>query len=239
MTKSFSEICHRSRGRAAFTAAILFVASLLGAVNLLADDSNELVPLKPKLPAAAFVGTPKDIPPGSIIEPSVDKSKPPLRIPKDAVNIAPSAQITTSDANAKPDALRKITDGIKEADDANLVLLRKGVQYIQFDFGSPQQIFALVIWHAYDTPKVYHGVVVQLADDAGFTKNVRTIFNNDAANADGRGAGTDHEYFESFEGKTINAKGENARYVRLYTKGSTDGSFNEYTEVEIYGRPMK
>jgi hypothetical protein len=220
-----------------FAGTILSCSIFLCASNVIADD--ELVPLKPKLPAAAFVGTPKDAPAGSNIESASDKSKQPLMIPKDAVNLAPKAQITTSDANAKPEILRKITDGIKEADDANLVLLRKGPQYVQFDFNSPQQLFAIVIWHAHDTPKVYHGVVVQLADDAGFTANVRTLFNNDLANAVGRGAGTDHEYFESFEGKTIDVKGEPARYVRLYSKGSSDGSFNEYTEVEIYGRPMK
>jgi hypothetical protein len=203
------------------------------------NATNDLVPLKPKLPAPAFVGTPKDVPAGSNIESASDKSSKPLLIPKDAKNIAPGSKITTSDSNAKPESLLKITDGIKEADDANVVLLRKGTQYMQFDLGSPQQIFALVIWHAHDTAKVYHSVVAQLADDADFTTNVRTLFNNDVANAAGRGAGTDHEYFESFEGKTIDAKGESAHYVRLYSKGSSDGSFNEYTEVEIYGRPIK
>ncbi len=204
--------------------------------GVLAED---LVPLKPKLPAPAFVGTPKDAPAGSNIEPASDKPGAPLMIPQDAKNIAPGSKITTSDASAKPEALAKITDGIKEAEDANVVLLHKGAQFVQFDFASPQEIFAIIIWHAHDTPKVYHSVVVQLADDADFTSNVRTLFNNDQSNAAGRGAGTDREYFESFQGKTIDAKGEKARCVRLYSKGSSDGSFNEYTEVEIYGRPMK
>jgi len=216
----------------------LLVLGLALAYAARAEDVD-LVPLKPKLPAPAFVGTPKDTPAGANVEKPSDKPAGPLMIPRDAKNLAPASTITTSDVNAKPAALAKITDGIKEADDANVALLRKGVQYVQFDLGSVHEIFAIVIWHAHDTPKVYHSVVAQVADDAEFTANVRTLFNNDEANAAGRGAGTDREYFESFEGKTIDAKGAKARYVRLYSKGSTDSSLNEYTEVEIYGRPLK
>jgi hypothetical protein len=82
-------------------------------------------------------------------------------------------------------------------------------------------------------------VIVQVADDAGFTENVRTLFNNDIENSSGRGVGTDKQYFETFEGRTVDAKGAKARSVRLYSKGSTDSALNEYTEVEIYARPAK
>ncbi len=204
--------------------------------NLMAAE--ELVPLKPDLPQAAFVGTPKDAPAGTSNVESGHRAKP-LLIPKDTVNIAPKATITTSDAKASPRVLVKITDGDKEARDSSVVLLRKGPQYLQFDFGAPKELFAIVIWHAHDTPKVYHDVIAQVADDAEFTKNVRTLFNNDKDNALGRGTGADREYFETNEGKTIDAKGEKAQFVRLYSKGSTDSSLNEYTEVEIYGRPPK
>ena len=215
----------------------------LGGTCLLAEDAaktapGDLVPLKPKLPAPAFVGTPKDIPAGANVEKASDKPTGPLLIPKDAKNVAPGAKLSASDGK-KPEELAKITDGVKEADDANLVLLRKGPQFVQFDLGGAHEIFAIVIWHAHDTPKVYHSVVAQVADDADFTANVRTLFNNDLANAAGRGIGADREYFETYEGKTIDAKGAKARYLRLYSKGSTDSSLNEYTEVEIYGRPMK
>lgn len=213
---------------------VLFTTVLVSIATIRADD---LVPLKPKLPEPAFVGTPKEAPAGTNIEGPSTKPKPPLMIPRNAVNIAPAAKISTSDTNATPQMLAKITDGNKEATDASVVLLRKGVQYVHFDLGAPKEIFAIVIWHAHDTPKVYHSVVAQAADDAEFTKNVRTLFNNDTSDACGRGPGTDREYFETFEGKTIDAKGVKARYVRLYSKGSTDSSLNEYTEVEIYGRP--
>ena len=104
------------------------------------------------------------------------------------------------------------------------------------DFGSPQAIFALVIWHAHNMPKVYHDVIVQVADDPDFTENVRTVFNNDADNTSGLGVGTNREYFETYEGKLIKAAGIKARYVRFYSKGSTESALNEYTEIEVYGR---
>jgi hypothetical protein len=217
----------------------IFVMMSLGLVYVATSQAEDMVPLKPKLPAPAFVGTPKDVPVGADVEPVSDKPKPPLMIPADAKNIAPTAKISCSDSNATQRALAKIVDGDKEAFDTSIVLLRKGVQWVQFDLGSPQEIFALVIWHAHDTPKVYRDVVVQVADDAAFTQNVKTIFNNDKANDCGRGAGTDKQYFETYEGKTIDAKGAKARFVRLYSRGSTDSALNEYTEVEIYARPVK
>jgi len=81
--------------------------------------------------------------------------------------------------------------------------------------------------------------VAQVADDAQFTQNVRTLYNNDHKNLDKLGAGTDREYFESHEGKLIEGKGTVARYVRLYSDGSTVSRLNEYTEIEVYGRPPK
>ena len=74
------------------------------------------------------------------------------------------------------------------------------------------------------------------ADDPDFIENVRTLFNNDQDNSSGLGVGTDREFFETFEGKLINAKGVKARYVRTYSKGSSESALNEYTEVEVYGR---
>jgi hypothetical protein len=107
------------------------------------------------------------------------------------------------------------------------------------DLGSLNEIFAIVIWHAHNTAKVYHDVIVQVADDPDFKENVRTIFNNDQDNSSGLGAGTDREYFETNEGKLIDAKGVKGRYIRFYSKGSTESALNEYTELEVYGRAAK
>lgn len=205
-----------------------------------ASAADDKVPLKLNLPAPAFKGTPKDIQTNSYTEP-YDPNKPraPFLVPTGLKNVAQGAKVTASDKNATPEALAKVTDGDKEASEQSIIYLRKGTQWVQFDLGSPQEIFAIVIWHAHNSAKIYHDVVVQVADDQDFIQNVRTIFNNDQDNTSGLGVGTNLEYFETHEGKLIDAKGVKARYVRCYSKGSTESALNEYTEVEIYGRPAQ
>ena len=210
--------------------------ALLGLNAAMAED---LAPLIIKLPAPAFVGTPEEIPVGSTVEPPSKTPRAPLMVPKDVKNIAAGKKVTCSDTNVLAVNLLKVIDGDKEATHDGIVLLRKGSQWVQLDLGGAQELFAVVVWHAHDAPKVYHDVILQVADDAGFTKNVRTLFNNDQDNTSKQGVGTDREYFETNEGKLINTKGEKASFVRLYSKGSTDSAMNEYTEVEIYGRAVK
>ncbi len=212
-----------------------------GTVLRAADSApGELAPLILKLPAPKIVGTPPESPPaGTTVEKPTGKPAPPMLIPKNAINVAPKSAVTCSDTNVSAAKLAKLTDGDKEARDESTILLRKGTQYVQFDLGSPHEIFAVAVWHAFDSPKIYRDVILQVADDAGFTNNVRTLFNNDQDNSSGRGAGTDREYYETHEGKIIDAKGAKARFVRLYSKGSTESALNEYGEVEIYARPAK
>jgi hypothetical protein len=182
----------------------LLCAAFCAAV-LCAQSAENLVPLNLKLPAPAFKGTPKDIQLSSYVEPLSDKPRAPMMVPAGLKNLAPGAKITCSDKNAAADALAKIVDGDKEASEQSIIYLRKGTQWVQMDFGSPQEIFAIVIWHAHNSAKVYHDIVVQAADDQDFIENVRTIFNNDQDNTSGLGVGTDREYFETHEGKLIDA----------------------------------
>lgn len=48
-----------------------------------------------------------------------------------------------------------------------------------------------------------------------------TILNNDYDNSAGMGRGRDQPYFESRFVKLVDADGERARYVRLYSNGNT------------------
>jgi hypothetical protein len=86
---------------------------------------------------------------------------------------------------------------------------------------------------------VYFDVVVQIADDPNFIKNVRTIFNNDHDNTSKLGAGKDMNYVETSEGRLVDAKGAVARYVRLYGNGNNADEMNNYIEIEVFGRPAK
>jgi hypothetical protein len=217
----------------------LILTSLTVAGSALAADTAGMVALDLKLPAPAFKGTPKDIQLSSYVEPLSEKPRAPMMVPAGLKNLAVGAKITASDKNATASTLEKINDGDKEASDQSIIFMRKGTQFIQIDLGAPAEIFAIAIWHAHNSAKVYHDVIVQVADDQDFLENVRTIFNNDQDNTSGLGVGTNKEFFETHEGKLIDAKGVKARFVRTYSKGSTESALNEYTEVEIYGRPAK
>jgi len=96
-----------------------------------------------------------------------------------------------------------------------------------------------VLWHHHRWPRSYNDVVVQVSDDRSFQRGVRTIFNNDADNTLGLGAGRDLTYTETYEGKLIDAKSVRGRYVRCYSNGNSHDELNHYTEVEVYGRPLK
>ena len=221
-----------------FAVCVLFGLSVVLAGGIANVKAEDLAPLVLKLPAAKDAGTPKTIPAGSTVDPS-PKLQPPLLIPKDAVNVAPGKRITCSNRSVTTGDLAKLADGDKEAEESSILLLHKGLQWVQFDLGAPHETYAIVVWHAFDTAKIYHSVIVQVADDADFTDNVRTLFNNDRENGAGFGIGADRQYFETNQGKVIDAKGVRARFVRLYSNGNSDSKMNEYTEIEIYARPIK
>jgi hypothetical protein len=211
----------------------------LGLAAFTAQAADEQVPLQIKLPAPDFKGTPKDIQLSSYVEPLSDKPRPLMMVPSGLKNVAAGKKISSSDKNATASTLEKVLDGDKEATDESIIFLRKGTQWVQLDLGAPHEVFAIVLWHAHNSAKVYHDIIVQAADDADFIENVRTLYNNDQDNTSGLGVGTDREYFETHEGRLINGKGVKARYFRFYSKGSTESALNEYTEIEVYGRPAQ
>jgi len=45
------------------------------------------------------------------------------------------------------------------------------------------EIYALVVWHYHAEGRVYHDLVVQVADDPDLIENVKTVFNNDFDNS--------------------------------------------------------
>jgi len=115
-------------------------------------------------------------------------------------------------------------------------VLHRGKQWVQIDLQARHAIYAIGVWRYLSQSFGYRCVVVQLADDADCTQNVRILFNNDYENLLGFGAGTNLLYEETFAGKLIEAKGARARYVRLYSKGNTRNELNGYNEVEVYGQ---
>jgi len=216
---------------------LLTVGAVLALPTALGADA-ELAPLPIKLPIPAFMGTPTDIPldPNLVEKPS-DKPRPPFMAPKGVQNVAFQKKVTSSDKSPITGTLDLVTDGDKESNDNSFVELHRKTQWIQLDLERKYKITAIVVWHAHNTFQVYHDIIVQVSDDPDFTQNVKTIYNNDQDNSSGLGIGTDKEYFETYEGRLMDAKGVEGRYVRLYSKGSTYSALNRYTEVEVWALP--
>jgi hypothetical protein len=224
-----------SRALVAALVVAVMVGRLGGGTAVAADQE----PLDIKLPIPAFMGTPTDIPESEHIEKPSDKPRPPFLAPKGARNLALNKKVTLSDSNPINGSAELVTDGNKEAGDENVLEMRRRLQWAQIDLEKPSRIFAVLIWHAHDTPQIAHDVIVQVADDPDFTQNVQTIYNNDYDNSAGLGVGKDKEYFESYEGRLMDAKGVAGRYLRSYSQGSTYTALNRYTEVEVYGLPVE
>jgi hypothetical protein len=204
-----------------------------------AAQDGELIPLPHKLPKPAFAGTPANAPVGTNVEKPLGRPRPVPLVPRGTVNLALKKKVTSS----KPPfegALELVTDGDKEPNEGTAVELKPRTQWVQIDLGAPSKLFYVLFWHFHREPVVVRDVVVQVSNDPNFLDGVTTLFNNDVDNSSGLGLGKDREYFETMEGKLVDAKGTTARYVRLYSNGSTyRDPLNRYTEVEVYGLPAR
>ncbi len=203
------------------------------------DPNGPMIPLPLELPPPYFGGTPLDYF-GENLEERSYKPREPLMVPAGTVNLAAGKPVTSSDPDPNYGKLAFVTDGEKGYQQDYLVELDTGVQWVQIDLGQVSDIYAIVVWHFHAAERIYFDVVVKTADDAAFTENVQTVYNNDHDDSSGLGAGTDKEYVETYEGRLISLMEKNiaGRYIRLYTNGNTSDETNHYVEVEVYGMPV-
>ena len=197
---------------------------------------EKLVELKIELPAPQFGGTKKDLRSGNLPKrlPGPRKA---FFAPKGTKNLSAGKTVTSSDDEPIIGELEQVTDGDKEGMEGSWVELGPGRQWVQIDLEAKAKVHAIVVWHSHNEPCVFRDVVVQVANEPDFIQDVKTVFNNDHDNSSGLGVGKEYEWIETRDGKLIDAKGVEARYVRLYSSGSTSSDQNPYTEVEVYGRP--
>lgn len=228
----------RLKALAFVTAAAALLVPVSASAQAPAAGGQKLVPIPLVLPQPVFEGTPQNLRVPNLEKPNY-KARAPFLAPDGVKNIARRKKVTSSDANPAVGELDMLTDGEKNGEEGYFVELAPGKQQVTIDLGAPNEVYAIVVWHFHKAPRVYFDVIVQVADDAAFTKNVRTVFNNDHDNTSGLGAGKDMNYIETSEGKLVDAKGAVARYVRLWSKGNSANDLNHYVEVDVYGRPGK
>jgi len=195
-----------------------------------------MVKLDYKMPKPMFVGTPKNLKTPNLEPPRGDKPRPPTYVPPGCTNLSLKKKVTSSDKEPVIGSLDLVTDGDKEGAEGSYVELGPGSQWVQIDLGKTCEIWAIVLWHFHSEPRVYRDVVIQVADDADFITNVKTVFNNDHDNSAGLGIGKDLEFIETYDGRPIAVKGVKGRYVRLYSNGNTSNQMNHYTEVDVFGK---
>jgi len=221
------------------TGLFIFVFSFLAA-DILSVNANaqDLKPIDIKLPKPMFVGTPQNLNVPNLEKP-LGKARPPFLAPAGTKLVSFEKPVASTDEEPIIGDIDMITDGDKEAADGSYVELGPFLQHVTVDLGAKHNIYAVVVWHFHKQPRIYFDVIAQVADDADFVKNVKTIFNNDIDNSAGLGVGTDKHYVETSEGKLIDAKGVQGRYVRLYSNGNNNNDTNHYIEVEVYGKPVQ
>jgi hypothetical protein len=204
----------------------------------LAAPQPALEPLPIALPKPMFEGTPVNIKVPNLETP-LGKPRPAFLAPAGTKNVARGKPVSSSTLDPAAGNLEQITDGDKEGRDGSYVELGAGPQQVTIDLGATHTIYAVLVWHYHKQPRVYHDVVVRVAADQDFLTGVRTIFNNDHDNSSGLGIGSEKNYIETAEGKLVDARGVEARYVRLYSNGSNASDLNHYIEIEVFGRPVE
>jgi hypothetical protein len=226
-----------SGGLLALSAAWQLVGQAGEAAPAQKAPAGKLVPIDLVLPQPAFRGTPVPLKEPHVEKPT-GKPRPPFLAPVGTVNLARGKPVRASDPAPAAGELDFVTDGDKEASDFGYLELRPGSQWVQIDLGQRATIYAVVIWHNHSEARVYRDVIVQISDDPDFLEYV-TVFNNDYDNSSGQGIGRDLGYVETSEGKLIDCRGVEGRYVRLWSRGNHIDDKNHYAEVEVYGRPLK
>lgn len=139
---------------------------------------------------------------------------------------------STNATSPFPTNISYTTNGNKTS--GNYADLGTGIKWITFDLGQSKDVNDIKVWHCFSDGRTYHDVIVQLSNQPDFSSGVTTVFNNDTDNTAGQGNGSDSEYAEKYYGKDIPFTTVNARYIRLWSNGSTADTSSHYVEVAAY-----
>lgn len=108
--------------------------------------------------------------------------------------------------------------------------------YLQLDLGASYEFNEIKLWRYWDG-RTYNDTVIACSDDPNFAEGTVTVlYNADADNTMGLGAGTDEAYAETKEGHTFTFDTiQKARYIRVYSNGNTKGVTNHIVELQVFG----
>ncbi|WP_309122808.1 fibronectin type III domain-containing protein [Paenibacillus sp.] len=165
------------------------------------------------------------------------------------VNVARGVVDVTTNGLATQNGKRLtiLTDGVRTTSEYALISTSSGAKYVQLNLGEPHSITKLNLLNDYnpDSPRIGKDIIVQLSNDPAFASGVTTVYNNDADNSAGQGAGSDAEYTEPSSGAGLTVtlgSPVTAQYVRYWANGHTRTQTSAYNavntpvEVEVYAQ---
>ena len=198
---------------------------------------QEMILLKTELPDVFFGPPPRN----HKLPVPYDRpdTAPELMVPKGTVLLSKGKPVTSSDNMPIIGELKMIADGEKSPSEGYYVEILENLQWIQIDLGEFAQIAAVWVWRPYGDDRIFHDVIIQVSGDPNFKEGVVTIYNNDFDNSAKLGKGKHRPYVETRFGLLAKGKASKGRYVRLYSRGNTSNPYNQYTEVEVYGKITK
>jgi hypothetical protein len=151
------------------------------------------------------------------------------------MNLSAGIAPTFSSVNVSDPPPSKLTNGNTASTDYVTVGSSGELVYAQIDLGTLKDVSQIKMWHFHSDGRTYKDVVVQLSKTADFSSYVTTVFNNDKDNSSGQGYGSDDEYAESANGKTLTFAPVTARYARFWLKGNSVNANNNFVELQIFG----
>lgn len=134
-------------------------------------------------------------------------------------------------------AIDNAVDGIKETGSYGEFGLydRDESSYFQVDLGSLYVIESVSLYRYWSDGRTYNGTVIALSATSDF-EDPYIVYNSDADNVHGFGAGSDSVYQESEDGYMVKPEeAKIARYVRIYMHGSNKNYANHIVELEVNG----
>lgn len=224
-----------------------WLLTFLAALVLPACDKDsagvprELTVIRPAFPKPAFISAPWDCKLPNFEKPEAVKKA--FLAPADTRIVSLNKPVTSSTPPTKGQ-IEWITDdeAFCGQEGENTVSFEPLPCWIQIDLGSKHLIDHVWLWHDQGTlarrltPEVFEDVIVQLSNDAKFASDVVTVFNSDDDDSCGQGKGTDPTYMDSNHGRGVPAKGQQARYVRIWGGKAYSGGPCRFTEVMVWGR---
>ncbi|MBT3278055.1 MAG: FMN-binding protein [Phycisphaerales bacterium] len=177
-------------------------------------------------------------------------------VTKGAKNVAKGKPVISNKTPMGTGKLTAVTDGKIACDTLEKVFMLTDdaaegygddeIPSVTVDLGKEYKVEGVCVWHNYQRPIVYEGVVVLVSTDKDFPNDpakTKIVYNNDYNDDVELGAGKNELFPASMMGEMVRVgklgTGRKVRYVRVYTYGVLNdfSSYPAFLEVAVYAQP--